>query len=182
METKITFGVIATNRNFFADSLVASGRRKVLDKLAEFGIDTVALSETDTNLGAVEIWSDAQKCAALFKQHQDEIDGILVTLPNFGDEKECGGSNSIVRVARAGLAPCLPDVTSELTAAGRRDAFCGKISLSNNLYQYGIDYSLTESHTVDPDSEEFKAEILRFVQMCRVVKGMRKARLGCGRA
>ena len=47
METKITFGVIATNRNFFADSLVASGRRKVLDKLAEFGIDTVALSETD---------------------------------------------------------------------------------------------------------------------------------------
>ncbi len=178
METKITFGVIATNRNFFADSLVASGRRKVLDKLAEFGIDTIALDETDTNLGAVETWSDAQKCAALFKQRQDEIDGILVTLPNFGDEKGVAEAIRLSGLRVPILLHAFPDVTSELTAAGRRDAFCGKISLSNNLYQYGIDYSLTENHTVDPDSEEFKAEILRFVQLCRVVKGMRKARLG----
>jgi len=178
METKITFGVIATNRNFFADSLVVSGRRKVLDKLAEFGIDTIALDETDTNLGAVETWSDAQKCAALFKQRQDEIDGILVTLPNFGDEKGVAEAIRLSGLRVPILLHAFPDVTSELTAAGRRDAFCGKISLSNNLYQYGIDYSLTEKHTVDPDSEEFRAEILRFVQVCRVVKGMRRARLG----
>jgi L-fucose isomerase-like protein len=178
METKITFGVIATNRNFFADSLVASGRRKVLDKLAEFGIDTVALSETDTNLGAVETWSDAQKCAALFKQHQDKIDGIVVTLPNFGDEKGVAEALRLSGLRVPILLHAFPDVTSELTAAGRRDAFCGKISLSNNLYQYGMNFSLTENHTVDPDSEEFKAEIQRFVRLCRVVKGMRKARLG----
>ena len=87
MATQPTLGVIATNRNFFADSLVADGRRKVLDKLAEYGIDVVVVDEATTNLGAVESWSDAQKCAALFKQNQDKIDGILVTLPNFGDEK-----------------------------------------------------------------------------------------------
>lgn len=177
-ETRPTLGVIATNRNFFADSLVASGRRKILDRLAEFGIDVVILDESATKLGAVETWSDAQKCAALFKQHQDKIDGILVTLPNFGDEKGVAEAIRLSGLRTPVLIHAFPDTTSELTAAGRRDAFCGKISLSNNLYQYGIAFSLTENHTVDPDSEEFRAEIDRFVRLCRVVRGMRKARLG----
>lgn len=178
IETKLTFGVIVTNRNFFADSLVASGRRKVLEKLGELGIDTVVLDETATKLGAVETWADAQKCAALFKQHQDKIDGIFVTLPNFGDEKGVAEAIRLSGLRVPVLVHAFPDTTSELTAAGRRDAFCGKISLTNNLYQYGIDYSLTENHTVDPDSEEFRAEVERFARLCRVVRGMRRARLG----
>ncbi len=178
MESKTTFGVIVSNRNFFADSLVTSGRRQVLGKLAEFGIDVVILDESDTNLGAVETWSDAQKCAALFKQNQDKIDGVLVSLPNFGDEKGVADALRLSGLHVPVLLHAFPDVTSELTAAGRRDAFCGKISVANNLVQYGIDFSVTENHTVDPDSEEFQEEIRRFVQLCRVVKGMRKARLG----
>ncbi len=101
-----------------------------------------------------------------------------MTLPNFGDEKGVAEALRLSGLRVPILLHAFPDVTSELTAAGRRDAFCGKISLSNNLYQYGMNFSLTENHTVDPDSEEFKAEIQRFVRLCRVVKGMRKARLG----
>ena len=178
MQSKPCLGVIATNRNFFADSLVASGRRKVLDRLAEFGIDVVVVDEATTNLGAVETWADAQKCAALFKQQQDRIDGILVTLPNFGDEKGVADALRLSGLKVPVLIHAFPDTTSELTVAGRRDAFCGKISVSNNLYQYGIAFSVTENHTVDPDSDEFKDEVLRFVSLCRTVKGMRKARLG----
>lgn len=178
MKKTTTLGVIATNRNFFADSLVADGRRAVLDKLAELGINTVVVDESATNLGAVETWADAQKCAALFKQHRDDIDGVLVTLPNFGDEKGVADALRLSGLNVPVLVHAFPDSTDELTVAGRRDAFCGKISVTNNLYQYGIPYSVTENHTVDPASEEFSGEIEQFVRLCRVVQGMRKARLG----
>ena len=173
-----TLGVIVGNRNFFADSLVADGRRIILDKLAEFGVDAVIVDEETTNLGAVETWADAQKCAALFKAKQDEIDGILVTLPNFGDEKGVADAIRLSGLTVPVLVHAFPDTTQELTVAGRRDAFCGKISVCNNLYQYGIPFSVTQNHTVDPAGEEFKDELRRFVQICRVVRGMGSARLG----
>ena len=173
-----TLGVIVSNRNFFADSLVAEGRKIILEKLAQFGVDVVIVDDQATNLGAVESWSDAQKCADLFKRNQERIDGILVTLPNFGDEKGVADAIRLSGLTVPVLVHAFPDATSELTVAGRRDAFCGKFSVTNNLYQYGIKYSLTERHTVDPDSEEFKNELRRFVQTCRVVRGMRSARLG----
>ncbi len=76
------------------------------------------------------------------------------------------------------LVHAFPDSTDELTVQGRRDAFCGKFSVTNNLVQYGIPFSLTRKHTVDPASDEFKTEIDRFARLCRVVSGMRTARLG----
>lgn len=175
---KPTLGVIVGNRNFFADSLVADGRKKILDKLAEFGVDVVIVDEQTTKLGAVETWADAQKCADLFKRNRDRIDGILVTLPNFGDEKGIADAIHLSGLNAPVLVHAFPDTTSELTVAGRRDAFCGKFSVTNNLYQYGIKFSLTQNHTVDPDKEEFKQEIDRFVRLCRTVRGMRSARLG----
>lgn len=175
---KPTLGVIVGNRNFFADSLVADGRKKILDKLAEFGVDVVIVDEQTTKLGAVETWADAQKCADLFKRNRDRIDGILVTLPNFGDEKGIADAIHLSGLNVPVLVHAFPDTTSELTVAGRRDAFCGKFSVTNNLYQYGIKFSLTQNHTVDPDKEEFKQEIDRFVRLCRTVRGMRSARLG----
>ena len=96
-QKKVTLGVIVTNRNFFADSLVVEGRQTILAVLEKLGIDVVAVSETDTPLGAVETWSDAQKCADLFKANRDKIDGILVTLPNFGNES---GVADAIRLSR----------------------------------------------------------------------------------
>ncbi len=174
----ITLGVIIGNRNFFADSLVSAGRTVILDRLAEFGVNVVIVDTETTNLGVVETWSDAQKCAALFKQHRDEIDGILVSLPNFGDEKGIADAIRLSGLTVPVLVHAFPDTTEELTVAGRRDAFCGKISVCNDLYQYGITFSVTRNHTVDPASPEFKDEMRRFVQLCNVVRGMRTARLG----
>ena len=173
-----TLGVIATNRDFFADHLVSKGRQKILDRLAGLGINTIVVDEDTTPLGAVETWSDAQKCGALFRQHQDEIDGILVTLPNFGNEHGVADAIRESRLNVPVLIHAYPDSSDKLTAANRRDAFCGKLSVTNNLYQYGISFSVTQSHTLDPDSEEFADELNKLLAICRTVKGLTSARLG----
>ena len=84
---KSTLGVIIGNRDFFPDKLVAEARTEILDLFKQLNITPIMLSDADSKLGGVETFGEAQKCAALFKKHADEIDGILVVLPNFGDEK-----------------------------------------------------------------------------------------------
>jgi L-fucose isomerase-like protein len=178
MEDKPTLAVIVGNRNFFSDKLVETGRKQVLAALDRMGIEAVAVDENTTKLGATESWADAQKTAELFKANRDRIDGVLVTLPNFGDELGVVETLKLSGLNVPILVHAFPDTTEQLTAAGRRDAFCGKISVCNNLYQVGYPFSVTENHTVDPETDEFKHEIDRFLGLCRVVNGLRSARLG----
>lgn len=173
-----TFGVIVTNRNFFADHLVVNGRQKILDRLQALGYKTIIVDEATTPLGAVETWSDSKKCGELFRRHQDEIDGIIVSLPNFGNEQGVADAIRESKLDVPVLIHAFPDSTDMLTAAGRRDAFCGKLSVTNNLYQYEIPFSVTQSHTLDPDSDQFAAEISKFAAICRTVKGLTHARIG----
>ena len=173
-----TLGVIYGNRDFFPDNLLESARREVGESLGKLGIARIELDVARTKLGGVETRSDAMKCAELFKQHSDRIDGILVCLPNFGDEKgvleAVRGSGLKVPV----LIQAYPDDPKLLAPAFRRDAFCGKISVCNNLVQAGIPFTLTESHTVHPSSDEFLNDLLGFMGICRVVNGMKGLRLG----
>ena len=83
----VTLGVIVGNRGFFPSHLCETGRETVLNVLKEEGIKAIRLSPEDTAHGSVESLSDARKCAELFNRHREEIDGVLVTLPNFGDER-----------------------------------------------------------------------------------------------
>lgn len=176
--TKMTLGVIVSNRDFFPDRLVGEGRRDTLAVLGELGIDAVILDEDATKLGAVETYDNAKLCAELFKRHADKIDGILISLPNFGDERGVAEA-----IQRSGLkVPVLvqayPDDLDKLFVERRRDAFCGKISVCNNLYQYGIPYTLTTLHTVHPNTDSFKNDLRQFMGVCRIVKYLRSARLG----
>ena len=174
----ITLGVIVGNRDFFPDILVSEGRKEILRVLDELGISSVILGENETHLGAVETWEDAKHCAELFSQHRRDIDGILVTLPNFGDEKGVSDAIKLSGLQVPVLVQAFPDDMKKMFVERRRDSFCGKISVCNNFDQYRIPFSLTELHTVHPDSESFKKDLDRFVRVCRVVKGMRTARLG----
>ena len=176
--TRPTLGVIVGNRDFFPNRLVTEGRAEILSVLESLGIDAVILAEQATNLGATETWGDAQKCVALFRANRDRIDGILVTLPNFGDEK---GSSEAIKLADLGvpvLIQATPDDPKRMGLDRRRDSFCGKISVCNNLVQNKVPFSLTTRHTVKPDTAEFRADLQRFMAVCRVVKGLRHARLG----
>src|SRR5271167_13017 len=87
MNKKMTFGVIVGNRGFFPDHLAKSGRVQILQELASYGHDTVCPTPEETKYGAVESREDAKKCAAMFAANREKIDGIIVTLPNFGDER-----------------------------------------------------------------------------------------------
>ena len=173
-----TLGVIVGNRAFFPDKFVEEGRKAILQVLSRWAVEVVILDESATKLGAVETWGDAQQCADLFRAHRDKIDGILVTLPNFGDEKGVADAIRLADLHVPVLVHAFPDDIRDLSTSNRRDAFCGKISVCNNLYQYSISYSITQSHTVDPESEEFKDELRKFVGLCQTVKGLRRARLG----
>jgi L-fucose isomerase-like protein len=175
---KTTFGVIVGNRGFFPDALAREGRKNILEVLKKNGFNSVALSMQQTKYGAVETFEDAKKCAALFAERTDKIDGVIVTLPNFGDEKGVAET-----IKRSGLnVPILihaePDEQGKMSIANRRDSFCGKISVCNNLRQAGIPYTLTNSHTVKVTSTEFKKDLDDFDSICRIVKGLKNARFG----
>lgn len=175
---KTCLAVLVGNRDFFPDHLVTEGRADILAVLKEFDIEPVILAENATKLGAVETWAHAKECADLFRQHRDEIDGILIILPNFGDEKGIADTINLSGLNVPILVQAYPDDLNQFTVERRRDAYCGKISVCNNLVQYGFPFTLTEIHTIPVKSDSFKADLQKFVSVCRVVKGLRKARLG----
>ncbi len=173
-----TLGVIVGNRGFFPDVLARDGRKEILQVLKDEGYKTVCLNTKDTKHGAVETLQEARHCADLFKQHRDEIDGIVVTLPNFGDERGVANSLRWAGLDVPVLIQATPDDPGKMLMGGRRDSFCGKISVCNNLWQYGIRYTLTSQHTEAPSSPEFKADLAAFAATCRVVKGLKNLRVG----
>jgi len=175
---KVTLGVIVGNRDFFPDRLVTEARADILSLFKEMDIEAVILDDSATKLGGVETWAHAKICADLFKKNADRIDGILVTLPNFGDEKGVADAVRLSGLHVPILVQAYPDDLGQLTVERRRDGFCGKISVCNDLRQYGYPYSLTALHTVHPLTDSFRADLRRFVGVCRVVKGLRNARFG----
>lgn len=178
MSTKISLGVIIGNRDFFPDRLVAEARIDLVTLFTQLNITPVMLGENDSKLGGVETYKDAQRCAELFRRHQDEISGILVLLPNFGDEKGVAETIKLSGLNVPVLIQAYPDELNKLDVARRRDSWCGKISVCNNLYQFGIKYSLTNHHVIHPSAPEFAADLKDFLAVCRVVKGLRKVRIG----
>ena len=177
-EKKMTMGVIIGNRGFFPDQLAKVGREETIQALAKAGIDCVVLTPEESKHGAVETHEEAKRCAALFQKNRERIDGVIVSLPNFGDERAIADTMRLARLDVPVLVQATPDDAKKMTIAFRRDSFCGKMSACNNLRQYGVPYSLTRLHTVSPDSEEFQKDLAWFAAVCRVVNGMRNLRVG----
>ena len=173
-----TLGVIIGNRGFFPDHLCESGRETILRVLKEEGVKAVILPPDSGKFGSVESLEDARRCADLFKKNRDKIDGVLVTLPNFGDERAVANTLRWADLDVPVLVHAFADDAKLMTIKNRRDSFCGKMSVCNNLRQYGIPFSLTMLHTVDPDSIDFREDLRHFTAVCRVVKGLRHARIG----
>ena len=174
---KQTFGVIVSTRSFFPSHLVKTAREGITNLLDKLGHNYVILNEVDTQFGAVVSLDEAKTCAALFSKHREDISGIIVVLPNFGEE--LGVAEAI---DRAGLnVPILvqacDDDFDKLDMANRRDAFCGKISLCNNLYQRNIQFTQTTLHTCALDSPEFEEDVKKFAATCNVVKGLKGSRI-----
>ncbi|HTD96089.1 MAG TPA: hypothetical protein VK627_04145 [Edaphobacter sp.] len=174
----MVLGVIFGNRDFFPDGLVAEARRDLMQVLGELGIEAVVLTQEQTKLGAVETWQNAVLCGQMLREQKQRIDGVLICLPNFGDEKGVADALRLSELNVPILVQACPDDLDQFGLERRRDAFCGKISVCNNLRQYGMKYSLTRDHTVAIKSGRFKEDLVEFLAVCRVVRGLRRVRIG----
>ena len=177
-DKQLTLGVIVGNRGFFPAHLSQSGRKTILSVLERAGIRAIITDEDATSHGAIESLTEAQRCADLFRKHRDEIDGVLVTLPNFGDERAISNVLRWSELEVPVLIHAFDDSADSMGITHRRDSFCGKMSTCNNLHQYGIKFTLTSRHTMNPESEAFAADLRSFASTCRVVRSLKRVRLG----
>lgn len=177
---RMCFGIIIGTRAYFNSELAKDVRKQLLKTLADEGYDYVLLPEdaTPTGSSSIETREDGLKCAELFRQNRDRIDGIIVSLPNFGFEIGIINAISVADLNVPVLVQACDDENDKVDLDSRRDAFCGKISVCNNLYQYGIPFTDTTLHTYSIYSELLAKDINKFAGICRVVNGLRHARIG----
>lgn len=176
---KETFGLIIGTRAYFNSDLAIDVRKTLLEELEKAGYGYVILDECDTPTGgSMETVEDGKKCATLFRQYRDEIDGIIVSLPNFGFEVGIINAISRAELNVPVLVQACDDENDKVDLDHRRDAFCGKISVCNNLYQYGIPFTDTTLHTYSIHSELMMKDVHQFAAICRVVKKLTHCRIG----
>ena len=173
---KTTFALYFGNRGFFPGELIASARQDMIKALESNGYGYIIMDESLTRYGAVETIKEGKLYAEFLKQHEGEYDGIILSLPNFGDEN--GASVAFADVKVPILVQAFPDVDGKMDFAHRRDSLCGKLAMCNVLRQLKIKYSLTRNFCVDPLSDDFKEDLRIFAGTCRVVKGMQTFNVG----
>jgi L-fucose isomerase-like protein len=174
----IKLGLVVGSREFFNGAPALETRKQLIAQLDRLKVGYSILPVEATRNGAVQSRDDARRYAAHFLGERDAIDGLAICLPNFGDEIAIA---ELVNEARLGVPILLQasnDEIDKVDVASRRDAFCGKFSVANNFYQYGVAFTDTTSHTSDVDGAEFSADLDRFVRICRVVRGLKHARIG----
>ncbi|MGC9453790.1 MAG: L-fucose/L-arabinose isomerase family protein [Phycisphaerae bacterium] len=173
-EKKVKLGFIPANRGFFSDELAAESRQAVIDTLRDAGVSVVVPAKKDTKVGCVETREEAIKVGRMFREQ--DVDGIVVSAVNFGDEQGVATT-----IAEADLpVPILIHGCQEKEVlrpdTQRRDSFCGLLSIGEALRQTGMAYSVPEVPISEPSDESFRGTVERFAAVCRVVKGIRKAR------
>ena len=175
---KVSLGLVIGSRAFFSPAPCRDARDQAVAQLEALGIDIVTLPFEATENGAVQSIADAKLYAEHFKKHRDEIDGLVICLPNFGDEIAVAELVNRAKLDVPILLQASNDELDKVDVKSRRDAFCGKLSVANNFWQYGVPFTETAEHTMDIDSAAFRDDLDRFARTCRTVKGLGNARIG----
>lgn len=173
---KITFALYFGNRGFFPGEVIASAREEMKKAVSEAGFGYICMDEEKTRYGAVETIAEGEKYAQFLEENRGSFDGVILCLPNFGDEN--GASVALKNANVPVLVQAYPDKIGEMDFAHRRDAMCGKFAMCNLLRQAGIPYTLTEKFVVEPLSDSFRNDLVNFAGVCRIVKGMKHFNLG----
>ncbi len=171
-----TFALYFGNRGFFPESLIASAREEIAGALAKLGIRTIALPADATRYGAVETAAEGRVYAKFLQEHRGEYDGVILSLPNFGDEN--GASEALQDAGVPIYIQAYPDELDKMDFDHRRDAFCGKFSIMDVFTQFGIPFTAWAPHTLSPAAPEFAAQMLQFAAVCRIVKRLKRCRIG----
>lgn len=172
----MTFAVLFGNRGFFPLHLVKSAREEMTAALAMAGHSALMMEESQTRGGGIETTEEGYAFASFLRANHGAYSGVIVCLPNFGDE------NGILAALDGSDVPILihayPDEFDKMGPKDRRDAFCGKLSVMDVLVQSGIKFTSTVPHVVHPTSAKFSEIIGEFARTCCVVQGMRRLNVG----
>ena len=173
---KQTFALYFGNRGFFPESLIGSAREEMIKAVTDAGFDYIIPDATLTRYGAVETKREGQVYAAWLKEHEGEYDGVILSLPNFGDEN--GAIAALENCGTPILIQAYPDEIGKMDFEHRRDSYCGKFSICDVFHQYGLPFTVLEPHVVHPLSADFAENLADFAAICRVVNGMKKFTIG----
>lgn len=173
---KTRFALFFGNRGFFPASLIAKAREELPRLLKEWGHEVIMLDEDSTPHGAVGTSREGGIYAKFLEKNKGEFGGVILCLPNFGDET--GAVAALNDVGVPILIQAYPDDLDKMAPELRRDAFCGKFSIMDMFCQYGIKFTVLKPHTVEPSSDRFKTNVDYFDQVCRVVNGMKDMVVG----
>jgi L-fucose isomerase-like protein len=176
MTQKSRFALFFGNRGFFPASLQAEARKELPRVLEAAGHEVLMLDAEATRYGAVETTQEGQVFANFLRENQDKFDGVILSLPNFGDEN--GAAAALKDAGVPILVQAYPDEFDRMGPALRRDAFCGKFSIMDVFYQHNLKFTALKPHVVSPTSERFKANLDHFDRLCRVVKGFQNLVVG----
>ncbi len=174
---KTTFALYFGNRGFMPAELLSEARKEVSEAVRSAGYDYIIMDETATRYGAVETRDEGRVYAKWLEEHKGEFDGVVLCLPIFIDE-----NGAITALEHAGvpiLVHAYPDEIGKMDFAHRRDAYCGKFSVTDVFEQYKTPYTIFTPHVVHPQSKEFAQNIQDFAAVCRVVNGMKDFNIGC---
>lgn len=173
---QLTFALYFANRGFFPETLIAGARMEMAEAVTNAGFQYLIPDEEMTRYGAVETRSEGKRYAAWLKRHEGEYDGVIMCLPNFGDEN--GGVAAIQDAGVPILLHAYPDEIGKMDFEHRRDSYCGKFSFADVFHQYGIPFTMLEPHVVHPLSKTFADNLRDFAGICRVVNGMKRFSIG----
>lgn len=170
------FALFFGNRGFFPGELIASARDEVAGAVAKAGYQSIMMPSDLTRYGAVETAREGEIYASFLKEHEGEYDGVVLSLPNFGDET--GAIAALKNCDVPILIQAYPDEIGKMDFSRRRDAFCGKFSVMDVFYQYKLPFTAMKPHVIHPSSDIFAEHLRKFAAVCRVVNGMREFTVG----
>ena len=171
-----TFALYFGNRGFFPASLIAGAREELAKAVSDAGYGYISPPVEMTKYGAVETRQEGAKYAAWLEENRGRFDGIILCMPNFSDE-----NGAIVALQDCGvpiLLQAYPDEIDKMDFEHRRDSYCGKFSIADVFYQYGLPFTMLEPHVVHPNSEAFQGNLRDFAAICRVANGMKRVSIG----
>ncbi len=172
----ITFALYFGNRGFFPAEPIASAREEMERAVRRAGFNAIMAPADMTKYGAVETAEEGRKYAEFLKQHEGQYDGIIICLPNFGDEN--GAVEAFAECNVPILIQAYCDEAHLMAPEHRRDAFCGKFAMMDMFYQMKRKFTIYEPQTVNPDTEAFAEQLRRFGSVCAIVRGMRRFKMG----
>ena len=174
---KMTFALCFGNRGFMPGELILGARDDMVKAVTDAGHDYIMMEESATRYGAVETRDEGLLYAKWLKQHEGQYDGVIFSQPIFVDE-----NGAVTALQDAGvpiLMQAYPDEIGKMDFAHRRDAYCGKFSVTDVFTQYGVPFTVMKPHVVHPLSSAFAGNLRDFAAICRVVNGMKRFNLGC---